>query len=291
MAGVPIIVHTFHGHVLHGYYGPAKNELLRRVEQSLAWLCDRLVTVSEQVKKDLVGYGIAKAEKISVVPLGFDLEPFLTTDKFRGEFKQEFDLRDEHKLIGIVGRIFPIKNHCLFLEVAARIARQEPLARFVIVGDGVLRPTLETQARKLGIADRVSFTGWRRDLPRICADLDVLVVSSDNEGTPVSAIEAMAAGCPVVATRVGGLPDLIEDYKTGRLVPPRDADALASAVRDLLQSPHTARELGGNGQEFVRQRFTVRRLLDDMDYLYRQLLAEKAISVSLTEKLAGSEVR
>jgi glycosyltransferase involved in cell wall biosynthesis len=101
----------------------------------------------------------------------------------------------------------------------------------------------------------------------------------------------MAAGCPVVATRVGGLPDLIEDYKTGRLVPPRDADALASAVRDLLQSPHTARELGGNGQEFVRQRFTVRRLLDDMDYLYRQLLAEKAISVSLTEKLAGSEVR
>ena len=126
--------------------------------------------------------------------------------------------------------------------------------------------------------DRVLFTGWRRDLPRICADLNVLVVSSDNEGTPVSAIEAMAAGCPVVATRVGGLPDLIEDRKTGRLVPPRDADALASAVLDLLQSPHAARELGRNAQEFVRQRFTVRRLLGDMDHLYSQLLAEKAIT-------------
>lgn len=285
MAGVPVIVHTFHGHVLHGYYGPVKNQVLRRVEQSLAWATDRLVTVSEQVKNDLVGYGIAKAEKISVVPLGFDLEPFLKSNKLRGEFRQEMSLSQEHKLIGIVGRIFPIKNHALFLESAARIVAQEPAARFVIVGNGVLRPALENQARELGIIDRVLFTGWRGDIPRICADLDVLVVSSDNEGTPVSAIEAMAAGCPVVATCVGGLPDLIENHKTGRLVPPRDAAALASAVLDLLQSPHTARELGRNAQEFVRQRFTVRRLLGDMDQLYSQLLEEKAIDVPATERM------
>ena len=290
MAGVPIIVHTFHGHVLHGYYGPAKNELLRRIEQSLAWLCDRLVTVSEQVKNELVGYSIAKAEKISVVPLGFDLDPFLNSHAQQGEFRREMGLSNEHKLIGIVGRIFPIKNHALFLDAAARVSARERNARFIVVGDGVLRPTLESQARELGIGDKVLFTGWRRDLPRLCVDLDVLVVSSDNEGTPVSAIEAMAARCPVVATRVGGLPDLIDDHKTGRLVPPRNADALASAVLDLLQSPHTARELGRNAQEFVRQRFAVRRLLGDMDHLYRQLLAEKAISVSVTEKLAGSEI-
>ena len=153
-----------------------------------------------------------------------------------------------------------------------------------------MRPTLEKQARELGIIDRVLFTGWRHDLPRICADLDVLVVSSDNEGTPVSAIEAMAAGCPVVATRVGGLPDLIEDHKTGRLVPPRDAAALASAVLDLLHSPQIARELGKNAQAFVRQRFTVQRLLSDIDDLYTQLLAEKAITFPVTEKLAGSGV-
>ena len=291
MAGVPVVVHTFHGHVLHGYYGPVKNEVLRRVEQSLAWLCDRLVTVSEQVKNDLVGYGIAKAEKISVVSLGFDLDPFLNSHAHQGEFRREMGLSEEHKLIGIVGRLFAIKNHALFLKSAALIVAREPAARFVVVGDGVLRPALENQAQDLGIADRVLFTGWRRDLPRICADLNVLVVSSDNEGTPVSAIEAMAAGCPVVATRVGGLPDLIEDQKTGCLVPPRDAEALASAVLDLLQSPHTARELGRNAQESVRQRFTVRRLLADMDHLYSQLLVEKALALPLSGELAGSRGR
>jgi glycosyltransferase involved in cell wall biosynthesis len=284
LAGVPVIVHTFHGHVLHGYYGPMKNELLRRVEQSLAWVTDRLVTVSEQVKNELVSYGIAKPEKISIVPLGFDLDPYLSSHARQGEFRREMGLSEEHKLVGIVGRIFPIKNHALFLESAARIAAQEPAARFVIVGDGVFRPNLENQARELGITDRVLFTGWRRDLPRIYADLNVLVVSSDNEGTPVSAIEAMASSRPVIATRVGGLPDLIEDQKTGRLVPPRDAEALASAVLDLLNNLQTAYELGQNAMAAVRHRFTVQRLLSDMDHLYTELLEEKAIDIPATER-------
>ncbi|HYJ15422.1 MAG TPA: glycosyltransferase family 4 protein, partial [Candidatus Limnocylindria bacterium] len=187
--------------------------------------------------------------------------------------------------IGIVGRIFPIKNHALFLDAAARIFARERKARFIIVGDGVLRPKLEKQARDLGIADRVLFTGWRRDLPRICADLDVLVVSSDNEGTPVSAIEAMAAGCPVVATRVGGLPDLIEDQSTGCLVPPREPETLANAVLGLFDDPQLARELGKHGRDSVRQRFTVQRLLGDMDDLYTQLLEEKTIASGAPEGL------
>jgi glycosyltransferase involved in cell wall biosynthesis len=246
--------------------------------------------VSEQVKSELVGYGIATAEKISVIPLGFDLEPFLNSHTQRGGFRREMGLSDETKLVGIVGRIFPIKNHALFLESAARIFAREPAARFVIVGNGVLRPTLEKQARELGITDCVLFTGWRHDLPRIYADLDVLVVSSDNEGTPVSAIEAMASGCPVVATRVGGLPDLIEDHKTSRLVPPRDPEALARAVVDLLHSPETLRELGQNAMEAVRKRFTVKRLISDMEHLYGQLLEEKAISFASRRRSARTEV-
>jgi glycosyltransferase involved in cell wall biosynthesis len=285
LAGVPLVVHTFHGHVLHGYYGAVKNELLRRVEQSLASVTDRLVTVSEQVKSDLIGFGIAKADKISVIPLGFDLNPFLNSHSQKGQFREEMGLSNEHKLIGIVGRLFPIKNHAIFLDAAARVAAREPAARFVIVGDGVLRPTLENRMRDLGIAGRVLFTGWRRDLPRICADLNVLVVSSDNEGTPVSAIEAMASGCPVVATRVGGLPDLIEDQKTGRLVPPRDVEALASAIIELLNNPKTVRQLSQNAKEAVRDRFIVQRLVDDMDHLYSDLLEEKAIDFPFTEHL------
>ena len=289
LAGVPVIVHTFHGHVLHGYYGPVKNWLMRRMERSLARFTDRLVTVSERVKKDLVGYGVAEADKINVIPLGFDLEPFLSSRVYAGELRREFGYSDQDKLIGIVGRIFPIKNHALFLDAAARIYALEPNSRFVVVGDGVLRATLEKQARDLGIADRVLFTGWRSDLARICADLDVLVVSSDNEGTPVSAIEAMAAGCPVVATGVGGLPDLIENNITGRLVAPRDAEALTISVIDLLQNPQQAREIGSNAREFVRQRFTMHRLMRDMDHLYSQLLIDKAINLPVPGAVSVSQ--
>jgi glycosyltransferase involved in cell wall biosynthesis len=191
------------------------------------------------------------------------------------------------RLVGIVGRIFPIKNHVLFLQAAARIAARDPAARFVIVGDGPLRFALERQARELQIAERVVFTGWRRDLVRIYADLDVLVVSSDNEGTPVSAIEAMAAGCPVAATRVGGLPDLITDGESGLLVPPRDAACLANAVSRILTDGEFAQSLGRNGRNAVRRRFGIKRLIRDIDRLYNELLAMKGPA----QRLAGRPMR
>jgi glycosyltransferase involved in cell wall biosynthesis len=284
LAGVPIIVHTFHGHVLHGYYGPVQNWALRRMERTLAWFSHRLVAVSEQVKKELVEYGVAGPERITVIPLGLDLEPYLDAGVRRGEFRREMGLSSGAKLVGIVGRIFPVKNHALFLESAARIATAEPVARFVIVGDGLLRFALEQQARDLGIAERVVFTGWRSDLAPIYADFDVLVVSSNNEGTPLSAIEAMAASCPVVATRVGGVPDLISDYESGRLVPPRDAEALAGAVLDLLHHPEMAQAMGRNAMIAARERFDVKRLVHDMDHLYRELLDERAIRLEAVEQ-------
>jgi glycosyltransferase involved in cell wall biosynthesis len=278
LARVPIVIHTYHGHVLQGYYSPLKNTLVRRMEQSLALLSNRLVAVSEQVKEDLVHYGVAPAAKIEVIPLGFNLAPFLEARTQRGQLRQEYALDRRARLIGIVGRLFPIKNHRLFLDAAARVAAQEPAARFLVVGDGELRSALEQQAQALGIADRVLFTGWRRDLPRIYADLDVLVVSSDNEGTPVSAIEAMAAGCPVVATRVGGLPDFITDGDTGVLVPPRDLNKLATAIVYLLDNPQTAGRIAQTAQPMVRERFTVQRLLANVDQLYSQLLMQRGLA-------------
>ncbi len=277
LAGVPIIVHTFHGHVLHGYYGTTKSCMLRRIEQSLAWFTDRLVTVSETVKSELVGYRVAKAEKIAVIPLGFDLEPFLKSRTHHGELRRELGLSDEITLVGIVGRMFPIKNHALFLQAAARILIHQPATRFVVVGDGVLRCALEQQVRELGIADRVIFTGWRRDLPRIYADLNVLVVSSDNEGTPVSAIEAMASGCPVVATRVGGLPDLITNERTGFLVQPRDVEGITASILHLVQHPEVAKDIARNARDTAQNRFGLTRLIADMDNLYSELLQEKSI--------------
>jgi glycosyltransferase involved in cell wall biosynthesis len=277
LARVPVVVHTFHGHVLHGYYSPRKTYLLRRMERLLAGVSDRIIAVSEQVKRDLVSYGVAPAGHIQVVPLGLELGPFLKSVEWQGAFRRELRMDGRERLIGIVGRIFPIKNHRLFLEAAARVAKEDALARFIIVGDGVLRPEIEAYARDLGLVDRLIFTGWRRDLPRIYADLDVLAVTSNNEGTPVSAIEAMASGCPVVATRVGGLPDLIDEGETGYLVPPGDAAAVASALARLLTNTENARRMGQAARAAVQKRYAAERLISDVAGLYRDLLGGKGI--------------
>jgi glycosyltransferase involved in cell wall biosynthesis len=238
-------------------------------------MTDGLIAVSEQVKQDLVAYGVAPAAKIQMVPLGLELDGFLNASAAPGMFRRELALNGGERLVGIVGRLFPIKNHRLFLEAAALVVQQEPSVRFVIIGDGVLRPELERQVQALGIPERVIFTGWRRDLPPIYADLDVLAVTSKNEGTPVSAIEAMAAGCPVVATRVGGLPDLIRDGETGCLVPPGDVQAVATAILRLVRDPETSRRLGQTAQAMARERFALPRLIGDLERLYLELWARK----------------
>lgn len=271
LAGVPIVVHTYHGHVLRGYFDPLRTRALRMMERWLGKMSQRLVAVSEQVKRELVEYGVAPAEKISVIPLGFDLQPLRQASKHRREFRRECGISAEARLVGIVGRIFPIKNHRLFLESAARVARTMPEARFVIVGDGALRSEMEQLAASLGIGEHTMFMGWRRDLPRIYADLDVLVVSSNNEGTPVAAIEAMAAECPVVATRVGGLVDLIRDGETGWLVEPRNVEALSEAVVRVLNNRELAKRVASAAAGFVEERFDVRRLIGDVERLYEDL--------------------
>ena len=182
-------------------------------------------------------------------------------------------------LVGIVGRLFPIKNHHLFLEAAARLRASTPEVRFVVVGDGPLRPRLEERARQPDLAGRVIFTGWRHDLSKIYADLDVLVVSSINEGTPVSAIEAMAAGCAVVATRVGGLPDLIDDGRTGVLVTPGDPTALASAIARQLTDQTDSERMRSAARTDVRERFMASRLVADLQRLYLDLLTRKGVAV------------
>ena len=284
LAGIPIVVHTYHGHVLRGYFSPVTTWLMTAMERILARMTDQIITVSEQVKRELVRYAVAPSSKMAVVPLGFDLQPFLDCQNDRGQLRRELGVNDKAQLVGIVGRIVPIKNHRLFLDAAALMARREASAHFIIVGDGILRPQIEHYAYELGIADRVIFTGWRRDLSRIYADLDILVVSSNNEGTPVAAIEAMAAARPVVATRVGVLPDLIIEGETGFLVSPRNADELADAVLRLLQEPETACRVGWAARAVVQKRFTMQRLISDMEHLYDGLLAQKALSPTLPPK-------
>jgi len=282
LAGVPVVLHTFHGHVLHGYFGPLRSRVLVRMERFLARLSDRIVTVSEGQRRELAGYGIAPLQKITAVPLGFELEALLACESHRGELRRELGLAAEDKLVGIVARLVPIKNHRLFLQAAQVVAEIMPQARFLVVGDGELREELEAYAGELGLDARVLFTGWRRDLPRVYADLDVVALTSINEGTPVSLIEAMAAGAPVAATAVGGVPDVVVEGETGYLVEAGAVEGMAEAIIGLLRDSEKAREMGIAGREAVYPRFAAQTLIANIEGLYAELLRQKSVNFQVT---------
>jgi glycosyltransferase involved in cell wall biosynthesis len=272
LAGVPVVVHTFHGHVLRGYFGPLKTAFFRRLEAALSSWSDALIAVSEAVKDDLLALRVAPGPKVRVIPLGLELEP-LSGSLPRGALRRESGVSSEAPLVGMVGRLAPIKDVPTFLKAAVLIHEARPEARFAIVGDGEERDLLEREAERLGLAEVVHFHGWHKDMRGVYGDLDVVVNSSLNEGTPVALIEALAAGRPVVATRVGGTPDLLGEGLRGTLVPSGHPEALAQAILEILRSraPETARAEAG--QRYVLARHSVDRLLTDMDGLYRELLA------------------
>lgn len=275
LARVPVVVHTYHGHVLRGYFGPAQTALYRAIETVLGHGTHALVAVSDAVKTDLVGLGVAPAPKIRVIPLGLDLER-LTAELPRGGLRREAGISPAAPLIGIVGRLVPIKDIPTFLR-AARLVRQAlPESRFAVVGDGEERARLEAECERLGLEGAVRFHGWRRDIEAVYGDLTLVVNSSRNEGTPVALIEALAAGLPVVATRVGGTPDLLGDGRRGFLVPAGDPRALADAILETLRRPEEAHLRALAGREYVLSRHSLGRLIGDMDALYRGLLAERA---------------
>jgi glycosyltransferase involved in cell wall biosynthesis len=273
-ARVPIVVHTYHGHVLRGYFSPAKTALFRWLETRLATFADSLVAVSESVKDDLVSLGIASREQIRVVPLGLDLRQ-LAGELPRGTLRREADIGGGVPFIGMVGRLVPIKDVPTFLRAASLVRERIREARFALVGDGEERPALEAECRRRGLDGAVTFFGWQSDLAAVYGDLDVVVNASRNEGTPVALIEALAAALPVVATGVGGTPDLLAGGSYGRLVPPGEPTALADAIVETLQQSEAARRRALAGREHVLERHSVARLVRDIDALYRDLLAAK----------------
>jgi len=270
------LIHTFHGHVFLGYFNKIKTKLFIYIERVLSIFTSKIIAVSESIKRDLIGLKIAKEAKIVVVPLGLELDEFLNLPpKNHGNIN-----------IGIIGRLVPIKNHRLFLEAARDILRyplQDKL-RFKIIGNGELSDELKAYAGRLGIAERVDFLGWQRNLAQVYADLDIVVLTSINEGTPVSLIEAMAAGRPVVATDAGGVRDLLGDSRgikadadfeileRGILVKSADAATFAKAVIFILEDYNLRDSLINAAQTYVKAAFIKNRLIRDMEKLYRDIL-------------------
>lgn len=272
LAGVPVIVHTFHGHVFSGYFSPAKTRLFILIEQLTARISDTIITLTQSLRRELADdYKIARKERITVLPLGLDLQPFAATPRKPGVFREAWGIPADAPLIGIAGRFVPVKNHALFLEAAAKVHAVRPDARFVLIGDGELRVDIEAQINTLGLRKVIILTGWQRDLTAAYADMDVFVISSVNEGTPVTVIEALSNGCPVVATQVGGLADLLDGGAFGALVPSGDSSALAAAILATLDNPPDT----GAAQAAMLNRYGIDILSRDLANLYRALLTQK----------------
>jgi glycosyltransferase involved in cell wall biosynthesis len=275
-ANVPVVVHTFHGHVLEGYFSGARSRAFLAAERWLARKSDALIAVSTAIRDQLLDLGIGQPDQWRVIPIGLDLGDLLTTKVDAAVARTMLGLPVAGPVVGIVGRLTAIKDHDTFLDAAARLARERPDLTFVVAGDGELRPRLEARAKEL-LGDRSRFLGWSMDLPALYAALDVVVLTSRNEGTPVALVEAGAAGRAAVATRVGGVPDVVRDGKTGLLVPPGDPDAVAAGVSALLDDPGRARNFGEAARRDVSAIFTIDRLADDLADLYSELLVRKGL--------------
>jgi glycosyltransferase involved in cell wall biosynthesis len=307
-----LFVHTYHGHIFHSYYSPLKTRLFLSIEKILARLItDRIVVVSKQQRREIQEqFGVGRPDQFVVIPLGLDTHSFADWRNRRQSFRDELGSKGDEVLVGIVGRLTEIKNHELFLRAAAILkgrltdekSRPQPESpggqpawgggvRFVVIGDGNLRDRLEDQAQTLGLVDDVIFAGSRREPENFYAALDIVALTSLNEGTPLTLIEAMANSRPVIATAVGGVVDLlgetIEEHQNERYtvcqrglsIQSNDAAALAAGLFHLIENPELRTELGNRGLEFVASNYSRERLLEDIKALYKQLLERGAIQV------------
>lgn len=283
---VPVVVHTFHGHVFHSYFNPSKTTFYKNLERFLASLSDAIIAISPRQKEELAfEHKICRPEKIHVVPLGFQLERFLKLDEEdKTKARRRYQIPEDAFVLGTIGRLAPIKNHALLIEAfAAFSARVQSRPRLVIVGDGTLLEELRAKAHSLGLktgfkrweADAdVLFTGWIKYVEEILPAFNVMVLSSLNEGTPVSLIEAQAAGLPVISTRVGGVEDVVFPGKTSLLVPSCDAVALAQAMEATYRQKDEFQADLHEARRFVSASYSAEALANNMRNLYHQLLSK-----------------
>jgi glycosyltransferase involved in cell wall biosynthesis len=274
----PILVHTFHGHSLTGYFSGRTAAVYLRIERFLARRTHVLIAVSEEVRDELVELGVADADRFEVVPLGFDLKPFRVSAVEKAERRQklreELGIPTDDELVTLIARLVPIKRVDRFLRIAARVNDQRHGVHFLVVGDGELREALQASIEATALDGSLTWAGFRRDIPDVCFASDAVILTSDNEGTPVSLIEAQAAGTPVVGTRVGGVTSVVRDGTTGFVVDPSDEHGLANAVSRVLEAAAGARRAATASSE-AAQAFSLDSLVRGIDGLYQRLLAPR----------------
>jgi len=265
LAGVRTRVHTFHGHLLHGYFSPVVTRTLVATERAYARRTTRLVAVGTRVRDELLAARIGRPEQYAVVPPGIELPPAPSREEARGRL----DLPPDASVIAYVARLTAVKRPDRFAAAARSVLERRPSAVVVVAGEGTLLPDLRD--RLGGFGDRVRFLGWRPDVETVYAAADVVALTSDNEGMPVSLIEAASVGCPAVTTRVGSADEVVLDGETGFVVD-IDTDAVASALTRVLEDDELRKRLGRAAETHARTRFSRARLVADTASLYEALV-------------------
>ena len=282
------IVHTFHGHVFHSYFNRYKTRIFIIIEKILAIFSDRVIVISVSQSRDICRrFRVVKKKKVSIVPLGFDLSRFKINKKNGSLIRKKYfnEMDDGFFLLGIVGRLVEIKNHSLLFRALRLINDMDKVSQLkcIIVGDGELKQDLVKEASELGLSNTVIFAGWQKDMPAFYQAFDAVVLTSKNEGTPVSIIEAMASGTPVASTDVGGVRDLFGriDRKTisnfdiaenGILTRPGNPESLANAILFLMHEREKTERMVENARNFVQRKYSFARLSDDIKSLYMELM-------------------
>lgn len=280
----PLLVHTFHGHVLRGYFGAIPTAIYRTVERALARVTDRIVCVSAANMEELLYLGVGDREQYAVVRIGLELEPLLDLEPGDTALRYEIGAARGEVLVIFLGRLVPIKRVDVLLRGFAHARSLGAAVRLVVIGGGPLQQELETLAGELGIAGTTHFLGYREDVEELIAGSDVAVLSSGNEGTPVSLIQAGAGSLPAVATAVGGVAEVVSG-DSGILVEDGDHLALGRGLAALAADPSLRRRLGLAARKRVRERFDARRLVTDIEALYATLLAPKDWSSDGVERV------
>lgn len=283
---VPVIVHTFHGHVFHSYFHSYKAAVFKNIERYLAKKSTRIIAISEGQKNELANhYHITSPEKISVIPLGFDLDKFQKeVDEKRVSFRKDYNLDEDEIAIAIVGRLVPVKNHGLFIEAIDNIRnKSSKKVRAFIVGDGESRQQIEQVAREMNIdfidgtrsreKASITFTSWIKNIDFVYSGVDIVALTSLNEGTPVSLIEAQAANKPIVSTNAGGIENTVIPDVTALLSKNGNGHEFVDNLYKLVENDDLRRKLSHQGWDFVKDRYHYSRLADDTAALYRKLLA------------------
>jgi glycosyltransferase involved in cell wall biosynthesis len=269
IAGIPSIIHTPHGHNFYGYFGPIMSKFIVIMEKFVGRFTNKIIVLTELEKRDFLSFKVKNPVDIEVVPLGLELGEFSKLERISKEDKKrEVGLAYNDRIVGMVSRLEPVKGPHYFIEAAAKVVNLFKQVMFLVVGEGSLRLKLETKAQELGLKDRIKFLGWRQDALEIISILDILVQPSLNEGVGMVLLEAQSLGVPVIATNVGGIPEVVKDGVTGILVPSQDANSIAKALNYLLGDEKEREGMGREAKRWVKDKFSSHKMIKEIAEIY-----------------------